>query len=189
MRVWILTALLALTACDQAGVSTKDGEGGAAGARPNLVAPAPDAEPARAFTPTNDAARALSGARLTISVVTQLADADNPSASPTEVISLRGENGFALDGQLTGQAAPSMTVESDTLRALMRLGVDASQTLVYRVTNAHGAICAGADAPANIVVWEPQGPGDAVLKVLPITGGAPGQASAHACPALEFRRA
>lgn len=179
-------AALALAACDRgAAVSASAGPG------PELAKLAPETEPARAFAPANDSTRATAGETLSVSIVTRLPDAgaaDRGVSSTTEVLTLRAGNGVSVEAELSGTADPSMLVEGRTLRALMTLGVDATQTLVYRVTRAQGALCEDG-APSHIVMWEPNAPAEIALKILPLTGAAPGQASAHACGALDFRRA
>ena len=82
--------------------------------------------------------------------------------------------------------------DQQTLRALLGLDVDAAQVLVYRVASetkaATGQGLCGANAAAFVVVWEPDGPGDA-LKLLGVTGAQPGEAAARACALLDYRRA
>ena len=43
-------------------------------------------------------------------------------------------------------------------------------------------------APTFVVVWEPTAPGDTSIKIVGITGGAPGAGDSRACPMLEYRR-
>lgn len=186
MTALLACAALALAACDRGPAAPSSAASG-----PELAELAPEAEPTRAFSAANDATRTAAGDQLSVSVVTRLpeaAAADRGEGAPTEVLTLRGANGVAVEAELTGTADPSITVEGRTLRALMTLGVDATQTLVYRVTRAEGALCQ-AGAPSHIVVWEPNGPADVALKILPLTGAAPGESNARACGALDYRHA
>jgi len=61
--------------------------------------------------------------------------------------------------------------------------------LVYRVSEAAGTpgLCTEG-APAFVVVWEPSTPGDTSMKILGVTGGAPGAGDSRACQMLEYRR-
>lgn len=172
MRLLIVCAVIALAGCGQGADAPK-------GAQPELAAPAQSESTARAFTPANDAATRASGP-ISVSVATQM--------SGGEVMQLTGQNGLSVEAELTGAADPSTTVQGNTLRSLLALDVQASQTLVYRVRKVEGALCA--DAPAtHVVVWEPDGPGETVLKILPLRGGAPGEGGAQACGLLAYGRA
>jgi hypothetical protein len=156
-----------------------------------LDAPAPDAEPTRVFAASNDAARTATG-QLTVATATQLPDANNPNADAQEVLSLHGANGLVIEAPISSNASPATQVGGQTLRALLSLPVEEPQVLVYRVTTetkpSSGQGLCGANATAFVVVWEPLSPGDASLKIMGTSGGAPGAAAAHACPMLEYRR-
>lgn len=169
MRIWLLCAALVLAACGRAPAP-------AGQAQPELAAPTQPETIARAFAPT---ANAPTGP-ISVAVSTQMGGA--------EVLTLTGQNGMVMEAELAGAADPSALVEGRTLRALMGLNVQASQTLVYRVTRVEGAWCTGG-AATHMVVWEPDAPGDAQLALLPLRGGAPGESGAHACAPLAYRRA
>jgi len=178
-------ALAVIAACDRQGGAQQGGEQG-----PQLDAPALPSEPARQFTPTNDAARAATGA-LAVTMATEFADAAGGEAK--EVLTLRGENGLILHAEIVEQMSPATQVQGQTLRALLGIPVQAPVVLVYRVTEEdkpeNGQGLCGANAAAFVVVWEPAGPGEPVLKVLGLTGGAPGAASSRHCTTLEYTRA
>jgi uncharacterized iron-regulated membrane protein len=94
---------------------------------------------------------------------------------------------------ITGAVSPATQVQGQTLRALLDISVDEPRTLVYRVTReakpeASGQGLCGAEETNFVVVWEPAGPGEPVMKILGVMGGAPGAAGARACPMLEYRR-
>ena len=186
VRFVLIAAALFVAGCERA----PERQVGA-GEAPPLDSPAPESEPSRGFTPVNDAARAVTG-DVTVSMSLSLPDAGDQNASAQETLTLRGANGLLIAAAVTSAASPATMVEGQTLRALMALPVEEPQTLVYRVSsqtkpeNGQG-LCAAAD-PAFVVVWEPSGPGEAVLKVMGLTGGAPGAAGARACPMLEYRR-
>ena len=177
---------LMLGACDRAGAP----QAGGANA-PQLDAPAPVAEPARAFTASNAGATAATG-DINVTMATRLPDADQAGAAPQDVLTLRGANGLVVDAEVTGAVSPATQVEGQTLRALLALPVEEPQVLVYRVASEtkpeSGQGLCGAAAAAFVVVWEPSTPGDSALKVLGVAGGAPGAAGARACPMLEYRR-
>lgn len=184
-RVACAALVLALAACNQQNTSQPGAQDG-----PQLEAPAPDSEPSRIFAPANDAARATTG-QLTVSMSLRLPDANTPNAEPVETLSLRGANAFAADADINGAVSPATQVGGQTLRALLDIPVEEPQTLVYRLTSqtkGQGQGLCGADAPAYVVVWEPSGPGEPVLKVLGVVGAAPGAQGARACAMLEYRR-
>lgn len=187
MKRFALAALvLAVAACNQ-----QSAQQSPATATAQLDAPAPDAEPTRAFAPVNDAARTATG-QLTIATATQLADANNPNADAVEILSLHGANGLAIEAPISSNVSPATQVGGQTLRALLSLPVEEPQVLVYRVTTetkpASGQGLCGTNATAFVVIWEPSSPGDASYKIMGTYGGAPGAAAAHACPMLEYRR-
>lgn len=184
IRIALLALALGLAACNQQSGTQESADGAA----PQLDAPAPESEPSRSFTAGNDAARSASG-NLTVSVATQLPDDANADAQ--EVITLRGANGLSVQGQITGAVSPATQVGGQTLRALLAIPVEEPQVLVYRVTNetkANNAGICGADTAQFVVVWEPAGPGEPVMKVLGVTGAAPGAANSRPCTMLEYRR-
>lgn len=156
-----------------------------------LDAPAPESEPSRAFAASNDAARAATG-ELNVSNALRLPDAGQAGADAREILTLRAGNGLVIEAEITGVLSPATQVQNQTLRALLAIPVEAPQTLVYRVSREtktqDGRGLCGADNAAFVVVWEPPGPGDPVMKLLGISGGAPGAANARACPMLEYRR-
>ncbi len=181
LRVALVALALAVAGCNQQSASTDSAETG-----PQLDAPAPESEPSRTFAATNDAARAVAN-ELTVSVTQELPDAAD--ADIQERLSLRGGNGFNVNAAVTGAISPATLVGGQTLRALLGIAVEEPQVLVYRVTEAAGSpgLCAEG-APAFVVVWEPTTPGDTSMKVLGVTGGAPGAGDSRACPLLEYRR-
>lgn len=189
MQLRFVLAALALTfaaACDREGAP----QAGSADA-PQLDAPAPDSEPSRAFAAMNDAARAASG-ELNVTMSLRLPDASQSGAAAQEVLSLRGANGLIVEAEITGAVSPATQVEGQTLRALLDLPVEEPQVLVYRVasetkpSNGQG-LCGETDA-SFVVVWEPSGPAEPVLKAMGVSGGAPGAAGARACPMLSYQR-
>ncbi|MES1157441.1 MAG: hypothetical protein ABUL73_06635 [Alphaproteobacteria bacterium] len=160
---------------------------------PQLEAPAPEAEPVRAFVPDNDAANTASGP-ITVSITTRMPDASSADsgAGPHDVLTITGANHLVLEAESFNAMTPATQVDHQTLRALMNLPVDAAQVVVYKVTSEtkpeNGQGICGANAPAYAVVWEPDTPGDASLKLLGVSAGAPGVAGAHACPMLQYHR-
>jgi hypothetical protein len=138
------------------------------------------------YAAANDAARAVSN-ELTVSVTQELPDAAD--ADIQERLSLRGGNGLNVSAAVTGAISPATQVGGQTLRALLSIPVEEPQVLVYRVSSAAGSpgLCGGA-MPTYVVVWEPSAPGEASMKLLGITGGAPGAGDSRACPMLEYRR-
>lgn len=184
-RFAAIALALAVVACDRQAPATADG--GAEG--PQLDSPAPESEPSRVFAAANDAARVMAP-EMTVSMTLRLPDQSGGDAQ--EVLTLRAANGLAIESEITGAVSPATQVGGQTLRALLALPVEEPQVLVYRVTNeakpeGQGGLC-GADAADFVVLWEPGGPGEAVMKVLGVTGGQPGAAGARACPMLEYRR-
>lgn len=181
LRIVLVALALTVAGCNQQSSGTD-----AASDAPQLDAPAPESEPSRTFAATNDAARAVSN-ELTVSVTQEFPDA--AEADIQERLSLHGGNGLNVSALVTGAISPATQVGGQTLRALLGLAVEEPQVLVYRVTEASGApgLCTGG-APTYVVVWEPSAPGDAAIKILGITGGAPGAGDSRACPMLEYRR-
>lgn len=181
LRIAFAALALALAACNQ-----PSSEQGAAEQGPQLDAPAPASEPSRVYAAANDAARAVS-AELTVSVTQELPDAAD--ADIQERLSLRGDNGLNVNAAVTGAVSPATQVGGQTLRALLAIPVEEPQVLVYRVSEAAGSpgLC-GEGAPAYVVIWEPSAPGDGAMKVLGVTGGAPGAGDSRACQMLEYRR-
>jgi hypothetical protein len=126
-------------------------------------------------------------------MATRLPDAGDASGEITDVLTLTGANGLVVDAVITGAVSPATQVQGQTLRALLDISVDEPRTLVYRVTReakpeASGQGLCGAEETNFVVVWEPAGPGEPVMKILGVMGGAPGAAGARACPMLEYRR-
>lgn len=183
-----LAALALLAAgCQQEAAAPDSAESQA----PQLDAPAPASEPSRVFAPQNDAAR--SAGQLNVAMTTRLPDAGDTTGEVTEVLTLTGANGLVVEAAITGAVSPATQVQGQTLRALLDIAVEEPRTLVYRVTReakpeaTNQGLC-GADATGYVVLWEPSGPGDAELKVLGVTGAAPGAAGARPCPLLHYRR-
>jgi hypothetical protein len=184
VRIALAALAVALAGCDRQAAAPQ-----ADGAAPQLDAPAPETEPSRVFAAGNDAARATTG-ELTVAISLQMPDAEGGDAQ--EVLSLRAANGLALEAAISGAVSPATQVQGQTLRALLSIPVEEPQVLVYRVTQetkpASGQGLCGGDEAAFVVVWEPTGPGEPVMKLLGLSGGAPGAANARACPMLEYRR-
>jgi hypothetical protein len=161
-------------------------------AGPKMEAPAPESAPARRFAPASESARVVTG-RVTVTLTTRMPDAQAKDALPTEVLSLRAETGIAAEAELEGSVAPSVSVEGQTIRALMNLPVDAARVLVYRVTEEDAPAGAqrlcGARPTTRILTWEPDGPGEAVLRLLTLAGDVPGRAGAQLCLSLSYERA
>lgn len=181
LRIALIAVALFAAGCNQQS-ATQD----AASDAPQLDAPGPENEPSRVFAAGNDAARAVSN-ELTFSVRQQLPDAAD--ADIKEVLTLTGGNALNVTAEVSGAISPATQVDGQTLRALLAIAVEEPQVLVYRVTAAAGApgLCTGG-APEYVVVWEPTGPGDPTLKLLGVTGAAPGAAGARPCQMLEYRR-
>jgi hypothetical protein len=189
MRGGIAVILLAvsLAACDQQNGASNTAQHPAT----QLDSPAPDSQPSRVFAPSSDAARAATG-QLTVTIATRLPDAGAANADAQEVLTLHGANGLNIDGQITSAISPATQVQGQTLRALFSLPVEESDVLVYRVsaetkTSAGQGLC-GANATAYVVMWEPSGPGDTQMKIMGVSGGAPGAASARSCPVLDYQQ-
>ncbi len=178
MRLWVICAALTLlAACEGAAPN-----GAAPAAGPELAAPAPDSSPGRRFEPADDSARAAGPIVVTVS--TSLGE----GGASVETLTLSGAQGLAATAELIGALDPSMTLDQSTLRSRMALSVDVARALLYRVVSAEGRFCPEG-APTHLVMWEPEIPGDTRMVLLPVTGGAPGEASARACPALNYRSA
>ena len=182
----LLSASFALAACGQGGSQDKSQPG------PQLVSPAPESEPTRVFTASNDATRAVTGAQLTVAMPLRMPDAAHAGESPTETLVLTGANGLVLNADLTSDMSPAQQVGGQTLRALLAIDVEEPKVIVYRVTGetkpeGGRGIC-GAGAPAYVVVFEPSIPGEPVLKALGVMGAAPGAPGSTPCPMLEYRR-
>ncbi len=187
VRIALVALALALAGCDQEAAT---GEAGGSNA-PALDAPAPESEPSRVFGAANDAARSATG-ELIVSLAMRMPDAAQANAEPREILTLRGANDLVLEAEINGAVSPATQVGGQTLRALLNIPVEEPQVLVYRVTQetkpSSGQGVCGTDAPAFVIVWEPSGPGDGAMKVLGLTGGAPGAEGARACPMLEYGR-
>jgi hypothetical protein len=187
-RLLICAACAALAACDSAPPAVEQSAAG-----PALDAPTQEADSARAYAPANPAATALTGA-LQARFATRMPEAGEAEngAPPQDVLSISGATGYTLDADLTGAASPAVQVEEQTLRALLALPVDVSQTLVYRVVRetktAGGQGLCGADDAAFLIVWESPDTAEPVLKLLGLAEAAPGEPRAHACAMLEYSR-
>lgn len=181
LRIALVVLALTVAGCNQPTSGQDAAEQG-----PQLDAPAPASEPSRVYAAANDAARAVS-AELTVSVTQELPDAAD--ADIQERLSLRGGNGLNVNAAVTGAISPATQVGGQTLRALLAIPVEEPQVLVYRVSEAAGSpgLCSEG-TPAYVVVWEPSAPGDGAMKVLGVTGGAPGAGDSRACQMLEYRR-
>ncbi|MEZ5958754.1 MAG: hypothetical protein R3C27_16265 [Hyphomonadaceae bacterium] len=181
LRVALIAMALALAGCNQQSASTDTTSDA-----PQLDAPAPTSEPSRVYAAGNDAARAVSN-ELIVSVTQEFPDAAD--ADIQERLTLRGGNSLDVSALVTGAISPATQVGGQTLRALLGLDVNEAQVLVYRVAEAAGApgLCPEG-APTYVVVWEPSNPGDNSMKLLGITGGAPGAGDSRACQLLEYRR-
>lgn len=179
VRLAIVALALSASACQR---QPAGGEQPAA-----TEAPARQGEAARVFSPANDAARAGLG-DLTLTMSLHLPDQAGGDAQ--EMLTLRAVRGLVVEAQLSTAVSPATEVQGRTLRALLALPVDASQTLVYRVIEETrpeglGGLCGAAGAVA-VLVWEPSTPGETALKIMGFTGGLPGAADARACQLLEF---
>ena len=185
VRIALVALALALAGCNQ---PTSSGEAGGADA-PSLDAPAPESEPSRVFAARNDSARNTTG-ELNVSLAMRMPDAAQENAEAREILTLRGANDLVVEAEINGAVSPATQVGGQTLRALLNIPVEEPQVLVYRVTQetkpSNGQGVCGADAPSFIVVWEPSGSGGGGMKVLGLTGGAPGAEGARACPMLEY---
>lgn len=181
LRIALVALALALAGCNQ-----QTGAPSAEDAGPQLDAPAPESEPSRVYAAANDAARAVS-TELTVSVTQELPDAAD--ADIQERLTMRGGNGLNVSAAVTGAISPATQVGGQTLRALLNIPVEEAQVLVYRVADAAGSpgLCTEG-TPTFVVIWEPSAPGEAGMKVLGITGGAPGAGDSRACQMLEYRR-
>ena len=180
LRFAVIALALASAGCNQQTASTDTTSDA-----PQLDAPAPESQPSRVFAAANDAARAVSN-ELIVSVTQEFPDAAD--ADIQERLSLRGDNNLNVSALVTGAISPATQVGGQTLRALLNLDVNEAQVLVYRVTEAAGPGLCTEGAPTHVVVWEPSTPGDSSMKLLGITGGAPGAGDSRACQMLEYRR-
>ncbi|MBI1251824.1 MAG: hypothetical protein GC189_10160 [Alphaproteobacteria bacterium] len=181
---WAPAALiLALAACDAADVEAGRS---AVAEGPQLAAPAPEAEPARRFQPSSDAARAATGI-VTVSVTMRMPQGGSDPGG--EVLTLRAANGLVVEARLVGSIAAAATIAGQPLRALAGLPVEASQALLYEINQEGGgaSLCGGARA-THLVYWEAPAPGAEGLRMLPFSGGAPASAEAAPCTALEYAR-
>lgn len=154
-----------------------------------IEAPAQQGEAARVFAPANEAARAGLG-DLTVTMSLHLPDQAGGDAR--EMLTMRAVRGLVVEAQLSTAVSPATEVQGRTLRALLALPVEASQTLAYRVieeTHPEGltGLC-GAEEAVAVLIWEPSAPGETALKMMGFTGGLPGAAGARACQLLEFAR-
>jgi hypothetical protein len=187
LRTAVIGLALALAGCNQQNSASQDGAGGA----PQLDAPTSESQPSSVFEPANDAARTATG-QLTMSVSLHLPDAGQDGADAQEVLTLRGATGVVVEAAITGDVSPATQVQGQTLRALLDIPVEEPRVLVYRVASeVHPegvrGLC-GETQTAHVVVWEPSVPGEASMKVLGVTGGAPGAAASRACPMLAYSR-
>lgn len=186
MRFFLAAVALALGACSQQPAPAEADD-----PRPHLEAPAADTQTVRAFVAANDSASQATG-DIEASTSLRLPDAGQAGAADTqEVLTLRGADGLAVEASVMSAVSPATEVQGQTLRALLSLSVDEPQVLVYRVareTKPQGGrgLC-GEGETAFLVVWEPAGAGAAAMKVLGLTGGAPGAADARSCAMLEYR--
>jgi hypothetical protein len=187
LRMAFAVLALALAGCDQQIASQQSAPGEA----PQLDSPAPESQPSALFIPNNDAARGATG-QLTMSVTLRLPDAGSSNTDQQEVLMLRGASGLVVEAVVTGAVSPATQVQGQTLRGLLAIPVEEPQVLVYRVTDVTKpegveGLCGDAET-AFVVLWEPSAPGAAAMKLMGTTGGAPGAASARACPMLDYRR-
>jgi hypothetical protein len=185
-RTAFFVLALALAGCNQQAASDGGAQQGA-----SLDAPAPESEPDATLTPNNDAARTTTG-QLTMSVSLRLPDAGAANSDQQEVLTLHGASGLVVEAAITGAVSPATQVQGQTLRALLDIPVEEPQVLVYRVTSEEkpegvGGLCGG-EAADYVVLWEPSAPGSASMRLLGTRGGAPGAASARACPMLDYTR-
>lgn len=187
LRTAFVVLALALAGCGQQNSASEDGASNA----PQLDSPSSESMPSSVLEPANDAARTTTG-QLTMSVSLHLPDAGQDGADQQEVLTLRGATGVVVQAAVTGAVSPATQVQGQTLRALLNIPVEEPQVLVYRVVSEEHpegvqGLC-GTTATEYVVVWEPATPGEASMKLLGATGGAPGAAAARACPMLEYRR-
>jgi hypothetical protein len=181
----MIALALALAGCNQQGSQDIAEDSGASEAQ------APEAQPDSVYAANNDAARSATG-QLTMSVALRLPDAGSENADEQEVLTLHGASGLVVEAAITGAVSPATQVQGQTLRALLDIPVEEPQVLVYRVTNETkpegvGGLC-GAERGDYVVVWEPSAPGASTRRLLGVRGGAPGAASARACPMLDYAR-
>lgn len=186
LRLAMIAGLLILGACERQDVTTE-----ASPESPQLDAPAPEGEPTRTFETTNEAAATATGA-LSFAITVRMPDARGGQGDAQEVLTLRGANGAVIEANVSAVVSPATQVQGQTLRALLDVPVQEARLLVYQVTGetkANGRGVCGSEDVSYVVVWEPSEPGDPQLKILGVSGGAPGAAAARACPMLAYRRA
>jgi len=186
LRIAVVALAFALAACDGQLPGVQQDSATEA---PQLDAPGAEGEPTRVFAAVNDAARTVAP-EFNVSISTRLPD--NADGDIQEILTLRGANGLVVEAEVTGAVSPATQVQGQTLRALLNIPVEEPQVLVYRITNetraeGGGGLC-GQEAAAFIVLWEPAGVGEPVMKLLGLTGGQPGAANARGCAMLEYRR-
>lgn len=186
VRIAFIALAFALAACDG---QLPGAQQESVSEAPQLDAPGPDSEPTRVFAAQNDAARAVAP-EFNVSISTRLPD--NADGDIQEVLTLRGANGLVIEAEVTGAVSPATQVQGQTLRALLNIPVEEPQVIVYRVTNETrppgGAGLCGQEQAAFVVVWEPSGVGEPVMKLLGLTGGQPGAANARGCAMLDYQR-
>lgn len=186
LRIAFVALAFALAACDGQLPGVQQDSASEA---PQLDSPGAESEPTRVFAAQNDAARAVAP-EFNVSISTRLPD--NADGDVQEVLTLRSANGLIVEAEVTGVVSPATQVQGQTLRALFDIPVEEPQVLVYRVTNETrpegGAGVCGQEQAEFIVVWEPAGVGEPVMKLLGLTGGQPGAAAARGCAMLEYQR-
>ncbi len=175
----MLALALVLVACSPKAPAPQSAE-------PPAAPPSVEGLPARDFAPDNDGAAAATGA-LRLALTQRLPEA--PAGAPREVVVLNGAGGYALEAELVGVAPPSIEVEGQTVRALMRLPVDVGHVLLYRVARedkgAQAGLC-GAGVASHALIWDSEGEGGtAALRVMGLTG-APGAEDVRFCPPLSY---
>lgn len=184
LRIGLLALAFALAGCDRQGATQQAG-----GEAPTLDAPTTESEPSRVFAPSNDAARTAT-AQVTVTIALRMPDAAGGDAQ--EVLTLRGDNGLVIQAEIAGAVSPATQVQGQTLRALLGIPVEEPQVLYYRVREEtkpqSGQGLCGSEEISFLVYWEPAGPGEPVMKLMGVSGGAPGAAGARPCPMLEYRR-
>jgi hypothetical protein len=181
LRLACVVLVLAAASCQR----QESGAGGSA----KLESPAPVGEPSRVFAPANAAARSGAGE---MTVLMSLHLPDQTGGDAQEMLTLRAAKGLVVEAELTGAVSPATEVQGQTLRTLLALPVNEPQTLVYRVrgeTHPEGVMgLCGGDEAAYVVVWEPATPGESALKIMGVSGAAPGAEAARPCTMLEFSR-
>jgi len=151
----------------------------------------PETEPGRTYRAASDAARSVTG-RLTLTLTTRMPAPDAEQRQPIDFMSLRAETGLTAEGVLDSAVQPSVSIGDRTIRTLMDLDVRAAALPLYRLTNeatTRGGRGFCEEGEANrLVIWESQGVADQELKVLALSGDAPGQAGARACGVFTYVR-